>query len=78
MSGNYTITIRGPVPPDLALRVAQAHVAALKATPRPQEDTQDYRRPRASEQIRRSDAKPSEPVRRTRFSDDSSDNFSDC
>lgn len=78
----YTVTVRGSLPPDLAQRLAEAHVAALlNATPRPQKDAQgsaSYRRPRPSEQIRRTDAKPSEPVRRTPFSDDSSDTFLDC
>lgn len=28
---DYTVTIRGPLPSDLAQRIAEAHAAALKA-----------------------------------------------
>jgi hypothetical protein len=31
----YVVSIRGPVPPDLAQRVAKAHAAAVKAMSRP-------------------------------------------
>ena len=31
---SYTVTVRGPLPPDLGYKVASAHAAALKAAPR--------------------------------------------
>lgn len=40
MTSSYKITVRGPVPPDLARRIAEAHAQALKGRPMPQSDGQ--------------------------------------
>jgi hypothetical protein len=56
---NFVVSVRGPVPADLARKLAEAHVAAIKAT-------QTRRAPRRGsppQEVKRvSDADPTTPV----------------
>lgn len=38
MKVSYSVSVRGPVPPDLAERLAQAHAAAVVAAQKPQRE----------------------------------------